>query len=415
VPKQRLEFAYDASGRRIQKVVKAWNTTTSTYQVNSDTRFLYDGFNLIAEFNGLASNAVVRTYVWGTDLSGSLQGAGGVGGLLAVNAGSATYFPTFDGNGNVLGLVNASTGTLDASFEYDPFGNVIKAVGVAANLCPFGFSTRYTDLETGIVMYPRRPYNPSTGRFLCKDPLEEDGGLNLYGFCGNDSINGIDPFGLKNYHIGSPTEPPMSFDDDFVFDPNAHATLKDYRSIVYWEGMLVGGAAFRPDLEDAIQAYRHYLGGSGSDMEINYPKAYREDQNIQAGVMAEIGAAQADAERLSASGGPRFTMTGDADRIGHPATENWQKTIGQHYVWGSAEVEACGNSFSMTITIHEKDRYNFNRGSRDIATGKKDDLNGRFATLGWAKSFITNGRVVKRVTWEKGNISPAANIQDPPR
>jgi RHS repeat-associated protein len=178
--------------------VKAWNTTTSTYQVSSDTRFLYDGFNLIAEFNGLASNAVVRTYVWGTDLSGSLQGAGGIGGLLAVNTASATYFPTFDGNGNVTGLVNAADGSLAAEFEFDPFGNVIKAVGAAANAQPFGFSTKYTDTETGLVYYgPNRYYNPIPGRFINRDPIEENGGLNLYGFVDNDPINYFDTDGLR--------------------------------------------------------------------------------------------------------------------------------------------------------------------------------------------------------------------------
>ena len=201
VPKQRLEFAYDYMGRRIQKVVKAWNTTTSTYQVSSDTRFLYDGWNLVAEFNALASNAVVRTYVWGTDLSGSLQGAGGVGGLLAINSGSATYFPTFDGSGNITGLVNAASGTLEAEYEYDPFGVVIKAVGTAANAQPFGFSTRYTDQETGIVVYPGRNYMPSTGRWMSRDPSEEQGGSNLYGFCLNDGINYIDGNGLEPSNI----------------------------------------------------------------------------------------------------------------------------------------------------------------------------------------------------------------------
>jgi len=197
VPKQRLEFAYDWIGRRIQKVVKSWNTTTSSYQVSSDTRFLYDGWNLVAEFNGLASNAVVRTYVWGLDLSGTIRKAGGVGGLLAVTSGGATYFPTFDGNGNVTGLVNAADGTLAAEFEYDPFGNVIKAVGAAANVQPFGFSTRYTDLETGKIMYPQRPYDPSSGRFLCKDPSGEKGGANLYGFVRNNPISFVDPLGLQ--------------------------------------------------------------------------------------------------------------------------------------------------------------------------------------------------------------------------
>ena len=56
------------------------------------------------------------------DVSGTLQGAGGVGGLLAVSDSTGSYFPTFDGNGNV-GEYLDSTGTSVAHYEYDPFGN----------------------------------------------------------------------------------------------------------------------------------------------------------------------------------------------------------------------------------------------------------------------------------------------------
>jgi len=199
VPKQRLEFAYDWIGRRIQKVVKAWNTTTSSYQVSSDTRFLYDGWNLVAEFNVSGSTFnVARTYVWGIDLSGSLRGAGGVGGLLAVNTSSATYFPTFDGSGNVTGLVNAATGSLDAEYEYDPFGVVIKAVGAAANAQPFGFSTKFTDTETNLVYYGMRWYSPNVGRFITRDPINERGGSNLYAMVFNNPVSLYDYLGLDD-------------------------------------------------------------------------------------------------------------------------------------------------------------------------------------------------------------------------
>ena len=196
--RRKLEFGYDGQSRRISKKVYNWNGTG--WLLATSTAFLYDGWNLLAEMNALNSNAVVRTYVWGLDLSGSMEGAGGIGGLLAVNTGSATYAPTFDGGGNICGLVNTATGTLDAEFEYDPFGNVIRSTGGASTACPFGFSTRYTDSETGIVMYPLRPYYPPTGRFLCKDPIEEDGGINLYGFVGNDPVDSFDPLGLETFY-----------------------------------------------------------------------------------------------------------------------------------------------------------------------------------------------------------------------
>ena len=77
-----------------------------------------------------------------------------------------------------------------------PFGEVIRATGPMAKVNPFRFSTKYQDDETDIVMYPGRPYNPSTGRFLCKDPIGEKGGLNTYCFVGNNPISRYDALGL---------------------------------------------------------------------------------------------------------------------------------------------------------------------------------------------------------------------------
>ncbi len=77
--KQKLEFTYDAAGRRIRKVVSAWNATTAAYAVTKDNRFVYDGWNLLAELDGLVANQLLCVYTWGLDLSGRGQGAGGRG------------------------------------------------------------------------------------------------------------------------------------------------------------------------------------------------------------------------------------------------------------------------------------------------------------------------------------------------
>jgi hypothetical protein len=51
------------------------------------------------------------------------------------------------------------------------------------------------DGETGLVYYGMRYYLPQLGRFISRDPIEELGGVNLYAFCGNDAINGVDYLG----------------------------------------------------------------------------------------------------------------------------------------------------------------------------------------------------------------------------
>lgn len=52
----------------------------------------------------------------------------------------------------------------------------------------------------------RRVLQPDTGRWLSRDPIEEQGGLNVYGFVGNDSPNRIDPRGLFCWTVPGSTK-----------------------------------------------------------------------------------------------------------------------------------------------------------------------------------------------------------------
>lgn len=198
VAERRLEFEYDHQGRRISK--KIFDQVSGGSQIG-ESRYAYDGWNLIAELDS-AKNLKFR-YLWGTDLSGSFQGAGGVGGLIAVVDHTAspaeTHYVAYDGNGNMVALADPANGTWSARYEYGPFGEPIRTTGdPIAHTNPFRFSTKYTDLESGFLNYGHRLYNPTTGRWLSKDPIEEDGGLNLYGFVGNNGINHWDILGLDS-------------------------------------------------------------------------------------------------------------------------------------------------------------------------------------------------------------------------
>jgi len=115
-----VNFKYDYMGRRFEKSVEGGETTT----------FIYDGWNPIAEFCTGDSQIDPSTnyYTWGLDLSGSLQGAGGVGGLLATIQDGETYFAYMDGNGNVCQYVDTNS-TVVACREYDLFGATIALTG----------------------------------------------------------------------------------------------------------------------------------------------------------------------------------------------------------------------------------------------------------------------------------------------
>ncbi len=207
VPNLRLEFAYDSQGRRFSKKVFDWNALTQNFDLRTETRFLYDVWNLIHTITENTQSVILneKTYTWGLDLRNSFQGAGGVGGLLAVSTddqilGIRDYFYAYDGNGNVVANVDTQTGNLVATYEYNPFGERIRESYDQADLQnllgEIGFSTKIIDQETDMVYYGFRYYCASTGRWLSRDPISEAGELNLYIVLGNDSLNRFDFLGL---------------------------------------------------------------------------------------------------------------------------------------------------------------------------------------------------------------------------
>lgn len=109
---------------------------------------------------------------------------------------------SYDGNGNVVALHNAADGVESAAYEYGPFSEPIRVTGPVARLMPLRFSTMYEDNVTGDRKYLFRDYTPTTGRWKSRDPIEEDGGSNLYAFTGNSIANLTDPFGLAVIRLG---------------------------------------------------------------------------------------------------------------------------------------------------------------------------------------------------------------------
>jgi len=194
-----LNFTYDYLGRRVQKQVMDGVTSTEI----SSQRFIYNGWDVIAEYSvaaGTTLDKLQRTYAWGIDLASSLTKAGGVGALLqfANTPTGETYLPTYDGNGNVASLVNLGTGALAASYEYTPFGEMLRdeVLDNAVSTYAFKFSTKWRDVETGWSYYGRRYYEARNGRFIGRDPIGEQGGINLYGFCGNNPVDRWDILGM---------------------------------------------------------------------------------------------------------------------------------------------------------------------------------------------------------------------------
>ena len=211
--------AYDHRHRRLSKTVQRLSVSCSpppsppveTREWNTvETRtFVWDGNNIVLEKVALA-DGMVRTfeYFWGMDKSGTEQGAGGVEGLLAVSMDGVFYIPCYDHNGNIVRYVS-ETGDIAAQYVYDPYGNVVESCGSLADAFSFGFSTKYNDRETGMVVYQRRFYSPDLGRWLNRDPIDEDGGVNLYCICDNNLVMYFDELGMVKVTVisGAATSP----------------------------------------------------------------------------------------------------------------------------------------------------------------------------------------------------------------
>jgi len=190
--KMREQWNHLPDGRWIERIVSTNNG--SAYYPAYTNRFVWDGQVLLAILDH--TNGLVMSFIHGLDLSGSIQGAGGVGGVVVVVfKTNGTHFVSYDGNGNVAGLTDSGSGTNSAIYEYGPFSEPIRVTGVLANQMPLRFSTMYEDNVTGDRKYLFRDYAPSTGRWKSRDPLEEKGGKNLYGFVNDEPVTKLDALG----------------------------------------------------------------------------------------------------------------------------------------------------------------------------------------------------------------------------
>ena len=196
VPRVKLEFTYDYMSRRTSKTVFNW--VSNDWSEVESRNFVYDSWNLIHEIAATSTPpySVTNSYVWGLDLSGTLQGAGGIGGLLAAKLGTNSVVYSYDGNGNVSELIHGDSGAINAHYEYSPFGQEIVSIGSLAKENTIRFSSKYWDDEISLGYWGYRYYHPEEGRWLSRDPLGEKGGLNFCQFNRNNPICRVDSWGL---------------------------------------------------------------------------------------------------------------------------------------------------------------------------------------------------------------------------
>lgn len=168
-----ISYLHDARGRRIARAVNGVRTHAWLYG---------EGLMPIAEYFG--SGALRRRFITAEKSTPTAFVQAGV-----------THHIISDHLGSPRLIVN-DTGTVIRRIDYDAFGNVINDSNPAFDF-PFGYAGGMADPDHALIRFGARDYHPATGRWTAKDPILFEGGLNLYGYVGEDPINRVDSKGLK--------------------------------------------------------------------------------------------------------------------------------------------------------------------------------------------------------------------------
>jgi RHS repeat-associated protein len=226
----RSEFSYNG----LNHVVKIVEKTGST--INSTRKIVWCG-NEMCEFRAANDSVTDRIYRQGQ------------------NIGNTSYYYTRDHLGSVRELAKSGGSTLGARYDYDPYGRSTTVLGTTPTDMNFTGLYRHSKSNLDLAVY--RAYDPEIGRWLSRDPIAEAGGINLYSYVANDSLNRIDPKGedfifLNNSGsahglghsaalVGSNTGGWTYYSKDGMIDGTQHDTLRVFSTYADFLGDPLSG------------------------------------------------------------------------------------------------------------------------------------------------------------------------------
>ena len=175
-----ITMSFDRMGRRVTKNAQ---------------RFVYNGYLQIADVHSTNTTSNYNYYIWDPTEPVATRP------LVWLRQApdtlhQAPLFYTHDGNKNVSEVISFD-GTLAAHYEYAPFGALTVSRGTSAAANSFRFSSEYAENDTATVYYNYRHYEPVMGRWLSRDPVGEEDGLNIYVFIDNGLD--VDSLGLVKF------------------------------------------------------------------------------------------------------------------------------------------------------------------------------------------------------------------------
>ncbi|MCE5324303.1 hypothetical protein LLG46_13460 [bacterium] len=337
-----MNAGYTADGLR------AWKQsgTTVTYS-------LYAGGVPVCEMDDTGSVMAINTF--------------GPTGLLARRDGSTSTFYTYDPLGSAVQTLDSS-GTATSTQLYDAYGNLLAGIATT----PFGYGAQYgyyTDSETGLQLLSHRYYDPAEGRFLTRDPIGYEGGMNLYGYVENNPVNAIDPSGLCGE---------TSLGKEFLkqlnpFDPNSAFSRQAYSIGDFYRGRWKSAA------DNSGWAQMQESNASSGEF-----KAY-------VGTQVVAGVAIISAIALNAAGTAASSEVSELELQTHHIVE--QRNIGR---FGKELIDNPDNLVDIEKSLHQQ-ISNFYSSKKPFLTGS-DTLTVRQwmntmnyeQQLEWGKTIIQN-------------------------
>jgi RHS repeat-associated protein len=162
------QFSCDGLNR-VAKIVEKTGTT-----INSTRKFVWHGQEKL-EFRDATDTVTQRNFAQGQYI------------------GTTAYFYTRDHLGSIREMFTGG-GTVVARYDYDPFGRSTTVLGTTPT--DFNFTGLYRHSKSNLDLATYRAYDSDLGRWLNRDPMGENGGLNLYGYVRSDPTRLTDPLGL---------------------------------------------------------------------------------------------------------------------------------------------------------------------------------------------------------------------------